>query len=85
VDVVEGRHEHSQASTGDSEVLCAGREFSVAAREAARGEPEVELAVSGCQVPDGGGEEAARREVVRWEWHPGGCVRGIGDNAAEGA
>ncbi len=58
---------------------CAGREFSVAARKAARGEREVKLAVSRRQVPDGGGEEAARREVVGWERHPSGCVRGIGD------
>jgi hypothetical protein len=45
-------------------------------------ENEVKLAVSRCQAPDGGGEEAARREVVGREWRPGGCVRGIGDEAA---
>ena len=81
MDVVKGSHEHGNASAGDSEVLRARREFSVAAREAARCEREVELAVSRRQVPDGGGEEAARREVVGWEWHPGGCVRVIGDEA----
>ncbi len=64
------------------EVLRVGREFSVAAREAARGEREVELAVSRRQVPDGGGEEAARREVVGWERHPGRGVGRIGDEAA---
>jgi hypothetical protein len=63
-------------------VLRPGREFSVAAREAAGGEREVELAVSRRQVPDGGGEKAARREVVGWERHPGGCARRIGDEAA---
>ena len=66
----------------DREVLRARREFSIAAREAARGEGEVELAVSRRQVPDGGGEEATGREVVGWELHPGGCVRGISDEAA---
>jgi len=50
VDVGEGSHEHGNASAGDGEVLRAGREFSVAAREAARGEAEVKLAVSRRQV-----------------------------------
>ena len=77
-----GSHEHGNASAGDSEALRAEREFSIAAREAARCEREVELAVSRCQVPDGGGEEAARCEVVGWERHPGGHVRRIGDEAA---
>jgi hypothetical protein len=47
VNVVKGSDEHGNASSGDREVLRARREFSVAAREAARGEREVELA---CRV-----------------------------------
>jgi hypothetical protein len=82
VDVVKGSHEHGDASAGDSEALRPGREFSVAVREAAWGEREVKLAVSRRQVPDGGGEEAARCEVVGWERHPGGRVGRIGDEAA---
>jgi hypothetical protein len=46
------------------------------------GEAEVKLAVSRRQVPDGGGEEAPRCEVVGWERHPGGRVGRIGDEAA---
>jgi hypothetical protein len=38
--------------------------------------------VSRRQVPDGGGEEAPRCEVVGWERHPGGRVGRIGDEAA---
>jgi len=82
VDVVKGSHEHGNASAGDSEALRPGGEFSVAVRKAARGEREVKLAVSRRQVPDGGGEEATRREVVGWERHPGGRVGRIRDEAA---
>jgi hypothetical protein len=65
VDVGEGSHEHGNASAGDSEALRPWCEFSVAVREAAWGESEVELAVSCRQVPDGGGEEGARGEGSR--------------------
>jgi hypothetical protein len=82
VDVVEGSDQHGDPCAGNGQPLRARRQDFVAGREAARGEAEVKLAVSRRQVPDGGGEEAPRCEVVGWERHPGGRVGRIGDEAA---
>jgi hypothetical protein len=78
MDVVEGGYENSYPRASDRHALGTRREFVVATRKAGRGEAQVELAVTGREVPDGGGEEAAWGEVVGWERHPGGCVGRIG-------
>jgi hypothetical protein len=82
VDVVEGSDQHGDPCAGNGQPLRAEAPGLRSRPGSRSGEAEVKLAVSRRQVPDGGGEEAPRCEVVGWERHPGGRVGRIGDEAA---
>jgi hypothetical protein len=74
--------ENDRARPGNLPPVSSLAELGVAGRERGLREGQIELAIAGGQVPDAGGPDAARGEVVVGQRDPCVCVCRIGDQPA---